>query len=364
MKKLVSLLSVLTALSMLSGCGESVLVSAPEESGVIEDNSNPVGGSDKDEENHISEKEDEQQKQDGDTSVAEKEEQENSSAEKDEYAKSESKGEPDPVELPIDIYCPDGERIYSEDISKIYANEELSAAQLTEDNWYQIECEGFTYLAENSGIQYNSKDDADKYDAENYEFEGVTGIVPAEYKRYKVGDKIGDLTVTYAVTDFSSQNADAYYCVGDDEWLSAKELGMKHMYLNGGVVEFDGSVTLTGYANKAPEDDGYIAKCDIGFFPDKESCILPVMNYAVTPEGVNTRVWTYNDIDTAWASEYTDFEIGNTEEERYSDFDFSGLPDDGSYVKVRVTLEDITMKCRIDWISNINAKITAFEVIG
>ncbi len=364
MKKLVSLLSVLTALSMLSGCGESVPVSVPEESGIIEENSKPVGGSDKAEEKHTYEKEDEQPKQEDDNSAAEKEEQDTSSPEAEEYATSESKGEPDPVELPIDIYCPDGEKIYIEDISKIYANEELSAAQLTEDNWYQIECEGFTYLAENSGIQYNSKDDADKYDAENYEFEGVTGIVPAEYKRYKVGDKIGDLTVTYAVTDFSSQNADAYYCVGDDEWLSAKELGMKHMYFNGGVVEFDGSVTLTGYANKATEDDGYIAKCDIGFFPDKESCILPVMNYAVTPEGVDTRVWTYNDVDTAWASEYTDFEIGNTEEERYSDLDFSGLPDDGSYVKVRVTLENISMKCRIDWISNINADITAFEVIG
>lgn len=265
--------------------------------------------------------------------------------------------------LPIELTGPDGAEVFAEEITVISGDEGVTPDTLTEDNWYGIETGGFAYLAEPSGLNYNNIENADIFDEGSMTFEGVPEFSPNGYRKYYVGDEICGLKIASATSNFRIENAMTRYTI-DGEEVMGRELGVDGLYFDGSTVEFEGSITLTGYANCAVDDEGYTARNDIGFVPDNSGGTLPVLNLSFDPEsGFRSRVYIGWAGELKWASEYPTFYIGNIYTEKYAELDFSGLPDDGSFVKVRLTLENISMRSSISWISRITADIADFEVM-
>ncbi len=138
-------------------------------------------------------------------------------------------------------------------------------------------------------------------------------------------DKFGDLTLTFARTEFNV------------------EAGIKQpRYFDGGTAFFDGSVALTGWCSIAPEGEGYIFKRDIIFVPDGESHELPVINN-ILDENRNVSLISGMEKNFSWLGEY-DSPIRLKNAEDYQNLDLSGFPADGTFVKVEVTIEGITCK--------------------
>lgn len=113
--------------------------------------------------------------------------------------------------LPADIHGPDGVRITYGDVTKVSgADRQIFAAdEITEDNWQEIVCDGFTYLS----MPYRPY-----------------SSVPLQFDRYNVGDSFCGLTVKSASTMFQ------YHYKGEPTYTP-----------NECSVEFDGTVTVNGY---------------------------------------------------------------------------------------------------------------------
>ncbi len=128
-----------------------------------------------------------------------------------------------------------------------------------------------------------------------------------EFKKYKVGDKIGDFTVDGILTYFT--NGEWCYCD----------------YFQGIAAGFDGEVTLTG--------DVYIAKehmviSEVQFYPDEESCKkLPIVNYKPML-GLDYIEDTFNDIR---------IDLGDRKD--YPEIDFSTFPLE-TRVKAKVKIKN------------------------
>ncbi|MCH5196661.1 MAG: hypothetical protein J1F28_08100 [Oscillospiraceae bacterium] len=216
-------------------------------------------------------------------------------------------------------------------------------SEMTADNWLYVTCD-YVYLAEPLGFSYNSDDNADIFSESDLTFKGVPESVVHTYKKYKVGDKIGGLTLKYASTSFAS----------DLSTNSPK-------YFNGGMAVFDGQLTLTGKCRLSPEDEMYITKRDIQFIPDSNSCILPIMNYMADENG-SEQLMRGMASNLTWCDEYMDMiTLGNADD--YSDLDFRKFPDDGSFVDVRVTVDKVRLRNELNLSVGFRAEILELEVL-
>ena len=219
-----------------------------------------------------------------------------------------------------------------------YNLEEIPLSELAEGNWAAVNC-NYVYLAEPIGIFYNSIDNSDIYDKENLTFSDAPENALYNYKRYEVGDKFCNLTLTLAETEFLAECADVF-----------------PRYFNGGTAWFDGQITLTGFCAVVLGDGGYILERDIHFIPDEKSSALPIMNYYLD-EGKKAVLFSGMESDLCWLSEYfAPVLLGNADD--YSGIDLSGLPEDGSFVKVEVTIENLI--CRG---AQINARLLDLKII-
>ncbi len=250
--------------------------------------------------------------------------------------------------LSFKLCGPEGDEIFQEDITSFSPMEDGTAlSELNADNWFSIECDGFAYLAEPTGISMNSVQNTDIYDTENWSFKDEPERSPAKYKRAYVGEEFMGLKVTGASCVFNLNNSG----------LEADE-----KYFAGCDVAFEGELTMTGYACMAPEDDGYTVKHDISFVPDNESCLLPVMLFQISEKGIYSPVYKCGTADFAWRNEYPGtVNAGNADYEGYKDLDFGFFPEDGSYVPVKITINNITMRSYPDFISTIEAQIVDIE---
>ncbi|MDE7195151.1 MAG: hypothetical protein K2O14_14475, partial [Oscillospiraceae bacterium] len=210
----------------------------------------------------------------------------------------------------------DGIEVAEEELSDIYAENSGAGYELV----YAVG-NGFTYLAEPTGICLNSRDNADIFNADELTFEGAPQNAPSEYKRYDIGDTICGLTLTDASTNF-------YY---------------------GGVdncrAELEGSVTMTGYVTIAPEDEYGIDEGDVFFVPCPGSDLLPVVNFRYEGVGlVNPLYVAMSGDGFARMNEYSgDITLGNIHR---TDLDLSGVPADYSYsVKATVTVDRVNLSC-------------------
>lgn len=248
-----------------------------------------------------------------------------------------------PVEdYPDCLYGPGGDKISVDEITEV----KYYGMNSTE-KWDYAGCDGFTYLAEPTGISFNMDENPELLDSENFTFSGAPES-SAEYKRYRVGDSICGLTVKEASVDFST---DMLY---------------KHRegYFKGGTVSFDGSLELTGYLVVLVDYEYGVGDAgDIIFIPDNESQILPIMNYnAISEEkGVHSTLPDFCRSVAGFAcqSEYP-FALcflENTEDYGPETFE------PNTPVRVKITARDISVYSRVEWSTGLTMTIKVLELI-
>lgn len=221
----------------------------------------------------------------------------------------------------------------------------ITVDELTEDNWFEIKIDGSAYLAQSGGIWYDSVTNADIYNADMLEFSGVPNAVKHEYKKYKVGDTFGELRITEASTSFMNFSDNPYY-----------------KYFNGSEVRFDGTLTLTGKMYMFPEAEGYIVERDLFFYPSAEDGKkIPLMIYNTNDDGEDLMYVARNG-DTVFVSDSARLALGNMDS--YTQFDFSGLPMDGTWVDVKITVGSVSFRNYASFTQNFTAEILDLEILS
>lgn len=215
----------------------------------------------------------------------------------------------------------DGMEVPEEELSNVYAEN-------TDDypDIYQLVSavgEGFTYLAEPTGICLNSRDNADIFNEDELTFEGMPQNAPSEYKRYNIGDTICGLTLTDASTAFYYGGVDSCY------------------------AELEGSAAMTGYITIAPEDEYGIDEGDILFVPCPGNDLLPVINFRYEGVGLINPLYVAMSEGFSRVNEYSgSISLGNIHRTDLTALDLSGISADYSFsVKARVTVDKVNLSC-------------------
>lgn len=266
----------------------------------------------------------------------------------------------DGIEDLNNLYGPDGEKVDKYTITSIHYGYDDEGNE-DKTKWLNVDCDGFAYYSEPRGFSYNSVDNAELLDKENWRF-NVDELPTPEYKRCEVGDTVCGLKVTYASAMFGTANADMNFVFPDDSIILGRELNIPEVFFLGGSISFEGSLDMTGYIFICPEDEGYNARGDILFTPDKESCVLPVVNFEFNSEkGIFSRSYTVtHDGEFFYMSEYPSIYAGNIFS---SELDFADYPI-GEPIKVKLTADNINMSSNVDWITQTQFVITDIEKIG
>lgn len=257
------------------------------------------------------------------------------------------------------LYGPDGEKVDKYKITSISHGYD-DDGNPDKTKWLNAMCDGFAYYSEPNAYSFNSADNAELVDEENWRFNVDEPPVP-EYKRCEVGDVICGLKVTFASTIFGTSNADTNFVLSGESIVLGRELGIPEIFFLGSSVSFEGSLELTGHIFICPEDEGYDARGDIFFVPDKGSCLLPVVNFTFDNEkGICSRGFMItHGGDFFYLSEYPNIYAGNIFS---NELDFSDYPI-GEAIKVRLTAKDITMSSQVDWVTQTRFVITDIEKI-
>ena len=254
-----------------------------------------------------------------------------------------------------------GDIIYTDEIVSVFTNEvDNGGAELYDEDFLAVNCKDFIYLSEPSGLCYNDRDNADIYNAKEMSFTGAPDEPLKSYTRVNVGESFCGLTLRSASTNFQNRQ-DMIFFMNDGSQKTGAELGFPEIYFAGGECTFDGQLTLDGYACAVVEDVYGIAAGDIIFVPSS-GCTLPVMSYRFdTDIGVCHKPATASNFGMVWRSEYGNIYLGSTET---AAADISCLPDDGSFAKVRVTVENINMRSGVEFMDLIFADIVDIELAG
>ncbi len=265
-----------------------------------------------------------------------------------ESGNSESSGSDTPAsagnEITAQFETPNGEPVDLTNAVVTGHEGEIPLSEMTENNWLDVTCSDYVYLAEPQGIYYDSVKNADIFDENEMKFTGAPETVSYKYKKYKVGDSFGELKVTKARTSFCSVWSD-----------------LNPAYFNGGFVRFEGEITLTGKCYLSPEDDVYVLKRDIKFFPDADSRKLPVMEYPSDENG-NSRLHRHMNNTVCLLSEYpTGITLGNAGD--HPDLDFSEFPEDGSLVDVQVTIDNISFRNELNFTKSFSARLVDIKLV-
>ncbi len=258
---------------------------------------------------------------------------------------------------------PDGNAILRSELGTIFTNDgtDGSAETFSEDNFSGVLCDGFIYLAEPSGICRTNFDNGDVFDSEQMRFTDVSESSQKDYRRVSVGETFCGLTLTEAQVNFARGNDSMEYTLGDGSVKFGSELGIPEIYFMGGSASFSGQIALTGYISVAAEDDYGLMGGDIVFVPSDCECMLPVMGYRFDPDiGIvhMQRIYSYNGL--VWENEYGRILLGNAAD---AAVDLSDIPDDGSFVKVDITLDNISLTCGIGMMEHFSASIAELAVI-
>ncbi len=151
---------------------------------------------------------------------------------------------------------------------------------------------------------------------------GYISVVPGngdtyEYKKYKAGDKVGDLTVSEIKTRFSNEH------------YKFKK------YFAGARADFEGEITLVGeFRLTLPNGEiGIPPISDIEFVPNEESRKkLPIVNFLPLIDIPNNGFYDW------YRQDHIAIELGRIE--NYPKIDFSKIPADGSPVSVKITIKN------------------------
>ncbi len=263
--------------------------------------------------------------------------------------------------LPFTLFGADNVQIDFGEVTSILdrSGEPVSPDKLEDTNWNEITCDGFAYIAARPSIILNSIDNADLYDEEHMLFKDVPGYSDIEYKRYYVGDKLGELTLSSAKTLFSRAEFNDKSGPLTSEQIKAEGLPFSSM-LKRCEVSFDGELTMTGYIRVTVDEYG-VEDGEVQFAPT-DGCPLPVINYYAERERdrVITPLWTREAHGLAYVSEYPIIRLGNIHKDAA---DIVSIPIDGTSVKVQVTVTDITMFCDVHMSSVIACRIVDIKEV-
>lgn len=272
----------------------------------------------------------------------------NSSDTADNSESSDSTPEPTkPDGEPTFLTAPDGTTIYTSEISEVYTGSELwdnkeaitfeQAEQMAQsgEGSFTVKCDGFVYgcVPEKALNRIDAPEMfEDRGDGKSFKFLGKLSDKNSafdrrqtDWLRIKVGDKFGDLTVKNAYTLYTNNEryAGVPYVPG--------------AHIDDGCIEFEGELELEGYISVVAMDAFYGTGGDLEFYPNGESSTkLPNISpfwdeesnkyYAVTH-------FSYYGYFGEWK-----LDLGNMFD---IDCDTSGLNPGDSFVKARITLDNI-----------------------
>lgn len=235
------------------------------------------------------------------------------------------------------------------------AADKISADSITQvhkddydSDWTSASCNGFVYLSEPTGINYNSIDNADIFNDMDNSFDESPTESLAEYKKYSVGDEICGLVIDEATTMFKNASTEKTF---DERFFS------------GCVVKFKGEKKLSGYLIILSEElYGVGGVGDIVFIPDGGSQTLPVMNfYEFSEEGKplsNLLKYSQTVGGLCFKNEYGFISCGSLDD--YDSSWFLGkehnLP-----LKATITVDNIYMSAVMNWITNCSGVIASIE---
>lgn len=233
---------------------------------------------------------------------------------------------------------------------------------ITPQNFMYCKVEG-TYVAIPSEIFRTSRDNSNVFDKENNCFTDVSDEKKKDFIRVEAGDEICGFKVKKAISEFSADGAMRPYQLEDGTIKKGTELGIPEIYFNHGELELEGSVEMTGYISIAAEDVYGVNVGDIRFIPTECKPAMPVLYYTFDPaEGFYHDAGNcFMDGDIVYANEYGCgcFGLGN---KSTASADLSGIPDDGSFVKAKVVVKNISMSSTIDWFTKVSGELTSVQV--
>ena len=249
-----------------------------------------------------------------------------------------------------------GDRILRSEITRVFTSEgEGSAEDLTEDNFSAVLCDGIAYVAAPSMNARNSKDDNNVYDSANMEFTDMTSGLIKNYQRLEVGDTFCGLTLTEAQSNFARGSEQLTFELEDGSVKTGAELGLPEIYFSGCDAKFDGKMVMTGYICCVAEDEYGIGAGDILFVPSDGEGFFPLMSYRLDGDnGFHCRSQVYSLSDLVWQNEFGYMYLGNAYD---TTADISMLPDDGSFIKVQVTVDSLRLTCGVNFVNTVRAEL-------
>lgn len=280
-----------------------------------------------------------------------------------EYSASEPEEESDTEKKTILVGL-EGDEITLADITSVSTdNGANGGAELYSDEAFinnemmTVVCGGFGYLAESSRPCFNSIDNADAFNSATGKFIGSGDEEMKNFKRVSVGDTVGLFTVTSAESTFASSSM-----MADKSDMLSLMKENPEIFFSGSDITLSGSFTMTGYICRVLEDEYGIAAGDLIFVPF-ESCPVPVMSfsYADQLKGICHRTVTCMRGDLYWDNEYGNMVIANIDDLAC---DVSAIPSDGSFAKVKVTADSVTLSSSsIGIYNNIKVGVNSIEAV-
>lgn len=239
----------------------------------------------------------------------------------------------------------DGDFISEEDITEIYPYGD-------EGFWSYLVCDGFAYIAEPTGVSFNTEEDPELFDPATGEFKDAPRVSEAKHKRVYVGDTVCGLTVTSASVLF------------DNTYLDS-EAHDPYDYRRTSSAQLAGSLTLSGYLyaakTNAPNLD-YIMG-DVFFIPDNEGCkLLPFIGGL---RDIDKYMPVQSRGDFCYLNEYDRIICGNIYRDDFIyDFSEQAKKDENGLVKAKITVSNITMYSSSAMWHEIRCQIDEMEILA
>ena len=250
-----------------------------------------------------------------------------------------------------------GDRILRSEITTVFTSDgEGSPEDLTEENFTAVLCNGFVYVAKPSLTARNNKDNHNRYDSANMEFTDMTSKPMKGYIRLNVGDTICGLTLTEAQVNFARGLEDTSFPLSDGSVKTGAELGIPEIYFAAGSAKFEGELVMAGYICRVAGDEYAVGgEGDIIFVPSDGEGDFPIMSYRIDGDnGFHYRTQLYSFSDLVWQNEYGFMRLGNVYD---TTADISMLPEDGSFIKVQVTVDSLTLNCGVNFVNTVSAEL-------
>ena len=176
----------------------------------------------------------------------------------------------------------------------------------------------YGYTAIFDGKTYNSYDDPDKFDLEEWSCTEQCEAASGGFFMVNKGDKVGDLTCTDAYAEY---------------FLNTKLPNNSSLGLMSSTVSFDGEIEVTGYIDRFNGDEGYVEEGEMYFYPDGDSWQGLPIPYE------DSYYWTYSMNDERLM--YAPFRISLGVVYDYSALDLDHNIPQGSTVHMKLVLKDM-----------------------